>query len=103
MSDAWMFGVTMWEMLSGAQLPYADLTPAQVAIQVVTADLRPQQPDGCPDDVYALMQRCWQQDVYRTADVCRDWQRVESRSPAKLKKKEETAIPSSSSKQQHEK
>jgi hypothetical protein len=63
MSDAWMFGITLWEMLSGAQLPYADLTPAQVAIQVVTADLRPQQPDGCPDDVYALMQRCWQQDV----------------------------------------
>jgi tRNA A-37 threonylcarbamoyl transferase component Bud32 len=63
MSDAWMFGVTMWEMLSGAQLPYADLTPAQVAIQVVTADLRPQQPDGCPDDVYALMERCWKQDA----------------------------------------
>lgn len=62
MSDAWMFGVTLWEMFSRAELPYADLTPAQVAIQVVTEDLRPSQPKDCPDDVYELMESCWERD-----------------------------------------
>jgi serine/threonine protein kinase len=61
-SDAWMFAVTLWEFFSSAALPFAELDPAQVAIAVVKDDLRLQQPSACPDQVFALMTRCWQTD-----------------------------------------
>ena len=58
-SDAWMFAVTLWEFFSQAELPFKHLDPAQVAIAVIKDDLRLAQPAGCPDRVYAMMQRCW--------------------------------------------
>jgi tRNA A-37 threonylcarbamoyl transferase component Bud32 len=97
MSDAWMFGVTLWEMFSRAELPYADLTPAQVAIQVVTDDLRPSQPKDCPDDVYELMESCWARDPSARPTFAAIGERAALNLDQKQKKKQRRKAESSSS------
>jgi hypothetical protein len=59
-SDVWMFGVTLWEFVSAAKVPFAGLTTAEVAIGIVKNDLRLHRPECCPSTLYSLMQRCWQ-------------------------------------------
>jgi tRNA A-37 threonylcarbamoyl transferase component Bud32 len=59
-TDCWAFGVVMWEIESNAATPYGDMALTMVAIGVAKEGLRLAQPTGCPDDLYALMHRCWQ-------------------------------------------
>lgn len=57
-SDVWSYGVTLWEMYSYGQQPYGDMSGAEVT-ELVAQGSRLSQPSRCPDDVYALMIRCW--------------------------------------------
>lgn len=59
-SDAYSFGITLWEILYRAE-PYENLTPASVSMQVVREDapLRPPIADSCPAAWRALMTECW--------------------------------------------
>jgi len=58
-SDVWSFGITLWELFSFGQIPYADMTNFDV-MQKVVAGYRLGCPQGCPDQIYQLMLRCWQ-------------------------------------------
>lgn len=57
-SDAWSYGVTLWEMYSFGQQPYGDMSGSEAA-DVVSRGTRLPQPMRCPDHIYSLMLRCW--------------------------------------------
>ncbi|KAH6937993.1 hypothetical protein HPB50_006085 [Hyalomma asiaticum] len=57
-SDAWSFGITLWEMYTLGELPYGSLTGVQV-LALVEKGERLTQPEGCPDWAYSAMQHCW--------------------------------------------
>eukprot|EP00658_Telonema_sp_P-2_P066598 TRINITY_DN55584_c0_g1_i1.p1 TRINITY_DN55584_c0_g1~~TRINITY_DN55584_c0_g1_i1.p1 ORF type:complete len:412 (+),score=108.21 TRINITY_DN55584_c0_g1_i1:46-1281(+) len=59
-SDVWAFGVTMWEMWSAGEIPFAfQPDDEQVAARVVAGERLPQ-PENCPGAIYGVMQQCWQ-------------------------------------------
>ncbi|VDK60810.1 unnamed protein product [Anisakis simplex] len=60
-TDAWSFGVTLWELLSCAQQPYVDVDPDEM-ILILEQGQRLVQPYNCPDDLYNVMYCCWQLD-----------------------------------------
>ncbi|CAN7996310.1 unnamed protein product, partial [Ixodes hexagonus] len=47
-SDVWMYGVTLWELMTLAQQPYAELDPFEVAAHL-SQGYRLGQPVNCPD------------------------------------------------------
>ncbi|TPP67687.1 Focal adhesion kinase 1 [Fasciola gigantica] len=57
-SDVWMFGVCMWEILSGGTKPFADMTNAEAA-EHVTRGQRLKRPELCPRNLYVVMLECW--------------------------------------------
>eukprot|EP00027_Filamoeba_sp_ATCC50430_P000325 CAMPEP_0168555594 /NCGR_PEP_ID=MMETSP0413-20121227/8422_1 /TAXON_ID=136452 /ORGANISM="Filamoeba nolandi, Strain NC-AS-23-1" /LENGTH=763 /DNA_ID=CAMNT_0008586463 /DNA_START=44 /DNA_END=2335 /DNA_ORIENTATION=- len=59
-SDVWSFGITLWELFSFGQIPYADMTNFEV-MQKVPAGYRLRCPNDCPEAIYTLMLQCWQQ------------------------------------------
>ncbi|KAK3786751.1 hypothetical protein RRG08_000957 [Elysia crispata] len=57
-SDIWAFGILMWEVVTLGQKPY----PARNNIEVlhfVRDQGKPERPDNCADEMYALMKECW--------------------------------------------
>ena len=58
-SDVWAFGVTAWEMLTGGDVPYAFIESNEAVAERVCAGERLRPPDGCPDALWALLQRTW--------------------------------------------
>ncbi|KAL6492993.1 hypothetical protein OROGR_032752 [Orobanche gracilis] len=61
-ADVFSFGVVLWELLAGKQVPYAHLTPLQAAVGVVQKGLRPTIPGHTHPLVVELLERCWQQE-----------------------------------------
>lgn len=51
----------MWELFSDGDIPYCQHQNQVVAEQIL-AGTRLSKPDGCPEDVYKIMQQCWQDD-----------------------------------------
>ena len=69
-SDVWAFGVTMWELFTLAQkVPYPHLSDKEVIHNALKREYRqfPSQPTGCPDDVYEIMEQCWNIDMKQRA------------------------------------
>ena len=65
-SDVWAFGVTMWELFTLAKkVPYPHLSDDEVIHNALKREYRqfPSQPTGCPDDVYEIMEQCWNIDM----------------------------------------
>ncbi|GAB0100579.1 uncharacterized protein DMENIID0001_166380 [Sergentomyia squamirostris] len=60
-SDAWMFGVTLWEMFTGGEEPWAVLNGAQVLKKVESGE-RLQMPEMASPEIYQLMLQCWHKD-----------------------------------------
>ncbi|XP_074474846.1 tyrosine-protein kinase Fer [Sebastes fasciatus] len=58
-SDVWSYGILLWETFSLGVCPYPGLTNQQAREQVEKG-YRMACPQRCPDDVYKVMQRCWQ-------------------------------------------
>lgn len=61
-SDAWSYGVTLWEIYSLAQSePYEEMTDEQLINDIFLGDKRKrlERPKSCPHDVYDVMRRCW--------------------------------------------
>lgn len=58
-ADVFSFGILLWEILSGGELPYAQLNPLQAAVAVVRQGVRPEIPRRSDELLTDLMQRCW--------------------------------------------
>ena len=54
----WSFGVLLWELFSYGASPYLGMSNSEAA-EKVTEGYRLPQPKICPDEVYFLMQKCW--------------------------------------------
>ncbi|XP_065590236.1 tyrosine-protein kinase Fes/Fps isoform X2 [Cyrtonyx montezumae] len=63
-SDVWSFGILLWEAFSLGAVPYANLSNQQTR-EAVEQGVRLEPPEQCPEDVYRLMQRCWEYDPRR--------------------------------------
>ena len=59
-SDVWAYGVTLWEIFSYGQQPWALLTGEQILAAVDLPEKeRLELPDYCPVDIYDIMLKCW--------------------------------------------
>ena len=61
-SDVWAFGVVLWEVVTFAKLPYGLLSNMEVCEKVTEDDYRMPLPKGCPDELYTLMMKCWEEE-----------------------------------------
>ncbi|KAJ8718920.1 hypothetical protein PYW07_016476 [Mythimna separata] len=57
--DVWSYGVLMWEIFSKGDTPYAGMSNSRAREKIDTGYRMPA-PEGCAEDVYALMLRCWE-------------------------------------------
>ncbi|XP_061188661.1 tyrosine-protein kinase receptor-like [Saccostrea echinata] len=57
-TDIWAFGVLMWEIYTGARLPYGDFTIDAVMSHIIQGG-KLDKPAKCSDDVWQIMQMCW--------------------------------------------
>jgi len=61
-SDAWSYGVTLYEILSRKE-PYADLDNIQAASNVMHKGLKLKSPEHCPPKLAELMKSCFETDA----------------------------------------
>ena len=54
-----MFGVTLWEMFSGGEEPWAGVPPYLILQRLEKDRARLPRPPLCPRALYALALRCW--------------------------------------------
>ena len=57
-SDAWAFGVVLWEILSQAKTPWRKHSTQEVTDRVTAGERLPS-PRDCPSYVYEMMLECW--------------------------------------------
>lgn len=58
-SDVWMFGVTLWEMFSGGEEPWAGVPPYLILQRLDKDRARLPRPPLCSRALYSLALRCW--------------------------------------------
>ncbi|KAK9745424.1 GTPase binding [Popillia japonica] len=58
-SDAWMFGVTVWEMFTFGEDPWMGLIGSEILRRIDKEGQRLHQPDACPATIYAVLLKCW--------------------------------------------
>ncbi|XP_044039250.1 non-receptor tyrosine-protein kinase TNK1 isoform X2 [Siniperca chuatsi] len=58
-SDVWMFGVTLWEMFTYCEEPWFGLSGRQILWRVEREGERLEKPQDCPQELYAVMRKCW--------------------------------------------
>ncbi|KAF3697933.1 Activated CDC42 kinase 1 [Channa argus] len=58
-SDVWMFGVTLWEMFTYCEEPWFGLSGRQILWRVEREGERLEKPPDCPQELYAVMRKCW--------------------------------------------
>jgi serine/threonine protein kinase len=91
-SDVWAFGVTLWyfqvtralyllfrELFSLGAQPYAGQTNTE-STEAVLAGKRLSKPERCPDTIFSIMERCWQErtkDRPTMLEVCESLKRLE--------------------------
>ncbi|XP_042660320.1 tyrosine-protein kinase Fes/Fps isoform X1 [Tyto alba] len=63
-SDVWSFGILLWEAFSLGAVPYTNLSNQQTR-EAVEQGVRLDPPEQCPEEVYRLMQRCWEYDPHK--------------------------------------
>ncbi|KAG6753080.1 hypothetical protein POTOM_043124 [Populus tomentosa] len=56
--DVYSFGICLWEIYC-CDMPYPDLSFAEVTSAVVRQNLRPEIPRCCPSSLANVMKRCW--------------------------------------------
>ncbi|CAL7942057.1 unnamed protein product [Xylocopa violacea] len=61
-SDVWMFGVTLWEMLTFGEEPWVGLKGSEILRKIDKEGERLHEPEATPPDMYQLMLRCWARD-----------------------------------------
>ncbi|XP_043494183.1 activated CDC42 kinase 1 [Polistes fuscatus] len=58
-SDVWMFGVTLWEMLTFGEEPWVGLNGSEILRKIDREGERLHEPEAMPPVMYDLMLRCW--------------------------------------------
>ncbi|XP_078042084.1 activated Cdc42 kinase [Augochlora pura] len=61
-SDVWMFGVTLWEMLTFGEEPWVGLNGSEILRKIDKDGERLHEPEATPPVMYQLMLRCWARD-----------------------------------------
>ncbi|XP_075048822.1 tyrosine-protein kinase receptor TYRO3 [Mixophyes fleayi] len=57
-SDVWAFGVTLWEIVTLGQTPYAGIENSEIYSYLVAGN-RLKEPPDCLDELYEMMCQCW--------------------------------------------
>ncbi|KAM6963135.1 ephrin type-B receptor 1-like [Aplochiton taeniatus] len=60
-SDAWSYGIVLWEVMSYGERPYWDMSNQDV-INAIEQDFRLPAPMDCPSVLHQLMLDCWQKE-----------------------------------------
>ncbi|KAM4564631.1 ephrin type-B receptor 4b-like [Fundulus diaphanus] len=68
-SDAWSYGIVMWEVMSYGERPYWDMSNQDV-INAIEQDYRLPPPPDCPASLHALMLDCWQKERANRPRFC---------------------------------
>ncbi|XP_073133294.1 serine/threonine-protein kinase 52 [Henckelia pumila] len=66
--DVYSFGICLWEIYC-CDLPYPDLSFAEVSSAVVRQNLRPEIPRCCPNSVVSIMKKCWDANPEKRPDM----------------------------------
>ncbi|XP_022150280.1 serine/threonine-protein kinase HT1-like isoform X2 [Momordica charantia] len=66
--DVYSFGICLWETYC-CDMPYPDLSFAEVSSAVVRQNLRPEIPRCCPSSLANIMRRCWDANPDRRPDM----------------------------------
>uniref|UniRef100_A0A8C2H6X4 Tyrosine-protein kinase n=1 Tax=Cyprinus carpio TaxID=7962 RepID=A0A8C2H6X4_CYPCA len=59
-SDVWSFGILLTEIVTYGRVPYPGMTNPEV-IRNLDRDYRMPCPDGCPEELYDIMLKCWKE------------------------------------------
>ncbi|XP_030626619.1 tyrosine-protein kinase Blk [Chanos chanos] len=59
-SDVWSFGVLLTEIVTYGRVPYPGMTNPEV-IRNLDRRYRMPCPDGCPEELYEIMMKCWRE------------------------------------------
>jgi hypothetical protein len=60
-SDVWMFGITVWEIVTN-QEPYEQIDELRISSMIRDSGLRPDLPEQCPKVLKEIMESCWELD-----------------------------------------
>ncbi|PSR92748.1 Serine/threonine-protein kinase [Actinidia chinensis var. chinensis] len=66
--DVYSFGICLWEIYC-CDLPYPDLSFAEVSSAVVRQNLRPDIPRCCPSALANIMKKCWDANPEKRPDM----------------------------------
>ncbi|GFP86018.1 serine/threonine-protein kinase ht1 [Phtheirospermum japonicum] len=66
--DVYSFGICLWEIYC-CDLPYPDLSFAEVSSAVVRHNLRPEIPRCCPSSISNVMKKCWDANPEKRPDM----------------------------------
>lgn len=58
-SDVWAYGVLLWEIFTGGDMPYGKAKNAEVVESICHRNDRLAKPPKAPDNVYQIMLSCW--------------------------------------------
>ncbi|KAK9288523.1 hypothetical protein L1049_016982 [Liquidambar formosana] len=66
--DVYSFGICLWEIYC-CDMPYPDLSFAEVSSAVVRQNLRPEIPRCCPSSLASIMRKCWDANPEKRPDM----------------------------------
>ncbi|XP_048187298.1 platelet-derived growth factor receptor beta [Perognathus longimembris pacificus] len=61
LSDVWSFGVLLWEIFTLGGTPYPELPMNEQFYNAIKRGYRMAQPPHAPDEIYEIMQKCWEE------------------------------------------
>ncbi|KAK4469140.1 hypothetical protein MN116_006723 [Schistosoma mekongi] len=57
-TDVWSVGITLWELITRGQQPYANIDAFEIT-NVLRSGYRLKKPHNCPDDLWKIIFACW--------------------------------------------